>query len=330
MSPEQLLCAKAVRSSDPRARRALEFAATQLAVTMVQRHGVVSRAALTAAGLTRPDIDRLMRRRGLTQVHRRVYVDHTGPLTFDQRVWAAVLAVEPAVVCGPTLIAPDPEAKLIHVAVDASRTVVTPEGVRVHRVRGLDAVAQWKAAPPRMRREDAVLMLVDEAESELDVVRLLTDAARDRAIGVTRLREAEQRRSRLQRRAFVDALLDDIATGVESVLEHAYLTRVERAHGLPRATRQVLRRTERGRQFRDLEYDEHGLVVELDGQRHDSFDAQGRDADRDLADQAGGRRVVRLRWRQVVGDPCRTAVSLSSVMGCRVRPCGPACLAGRS
>jgi hypothetical protein len=73
------------------------------------------------------------------------------------------------------------------------------------------------------------------------------------------------------------------------VLEHGYLTRVERAHGLPTPSRQVLRRTPGGKEYRDMEYDDPALVVELDGKlNHDSFAAQGRDADRDLADQVGG------------------------------------------
>ena len=330
MTPEDLAHAKAQRLADPAARQAAEFAAAQLGVLMAQRVGVVTRAELMAAGLNRSDIDRLVRRRSLCKVHPRVYVDHTGPLTYDQRLWAAVLAVEPAVLCGTTVVSPDPRDKVIHVAVDATRTVISPQGVRVHRVRGLAAVAQWRAVPPRMRREDAVLMLVDEAETELDVVRLLTDGARDRAIGVERLREAERRRSRLSRRAFVRALLDDIATGVESVLEHLYLARVERPHGLPRASRQVLRRTPSGRQYRDVVYADHDFVVELDSQFHDTFDVQGLDADRDLVDQADGRRTARLRWRQVVGDPCRTAARLAAVMGCPVRPCGPGCPAGRA
>ena len=335
MTPEELVRRKALRLTDPQAREAAEFAADRLRIEMKQHDGVVTRAQLRAAGLCRPDIDRLVRRKGLRQVHTRVFIDHTGPLTYDQRIWAAVLALEPAAICGPTLLSPDPEAAQIHVAIDESRRLVAPDGVRVHRVRRLDAVAQWKAAPPRMRREDAVLMLVDEAETELEVIRLITDAARDRRIGAGRLREAERRRSRLARRHLVRALLDDVSAGVESVLEHAYLTRVERAHGLPLATRQVVRRTAGGKEYRDVEYDEFAFVVELDGRiGHDSFDAQSRDAGRDLADLLEDRLVARLRWRQVFEAPCGTAASLARLLQKRgwqgsPTPCGPGCPVGR-
>lgn len=335
MTPVELARDKAAALTDPEERRAQEFAAYLLGVTLFQRDGVVTHAELRAAGLTRSDIDRLLRANSLRRVHRLVYIDHTGPLKPDQRVWAAVLALAPAVVCGRTLITPDPIAELIDVAVDWSRRVCVPDGVRLHRVRGLDAVAQWKTSPPRMRREDAVLMLVDEAPTELDVVRLLTDAARDRNIGVERLRAAERRRTRLRRRAFVRALLEEIAGGVQSVLEYGYLTRVERAHGLPAASRQVLRKTPGGKQYRDVEYDAYGFVVELDGRlNHDSFAAESRDADRDLDDQVSGRAVARLRWRQVFGTPCQTAGRIASLLRRRgwqgtATPCSPSCPLGR-
>lgn len=60
-------------------------------------------------------------------------------------------------------------------------------------------------------------------------------------------------------------VLEDVATGVYSVLEHRYLTRVERPHGLPTARRQRVVRAGRGPAYRDVEYPTIGLVVELDG-----------------------------------------------------------------
>ena len=326
MTPEELAHAKAACLTDPALRREQEFAANQLGITLFQRDGVITRGELRAAGLGRHDVERLLRRRSLRQVHGTVYVDHTGALSFDQRIWAAVLACAPAAVCGPTLLAPDPQQPLIHIAIDASRRVTPPPGVRLHRVRGLDAMAQWKAEPPRVRREDAVMLEVGAAAGELDVVRLLTDAARDRAIGAKRLREAFPRHRRIHRRAFVGALLEDLDSGVSSVLEWGYVERVERAHRLPTPTRQSPRRTAGGREFRDQEYIELGVVIELDGRlNHDSWEAA-----RDLADQAAGKVAVRLRWRQVFGTPCATAGQLDTLLRRRgwtgrAVPCGSSC-----
>jgi hypothetical protein len=147
---------------------------------------VISVGQLHAIGFGRGDIVRLERRGALRRLHPRVYVDHTGPLTRQQRLWAALLFAEPAVVCGPTLLDADADGD-IHIAIDATRRLVRVEGVQVHRVRNLDAVAQWKASPPRMRREDNVVAMVDQATTELDVVRLLTDASRDRKVGAARI-----------------------------------------------------------------------------------------------------------------------------------------------
>lgn len=54
--------------------------------------GVVARRQLLDLdGVDRVEVTRMLRRRDLTEVHRGVYVEHTGPLTWSQRAWAAVL-----------------------------------------------------------------------------------------------------------------------------------------------------------------------------------------------------------------------------------------------
>ena len=78
-------------------------------------------------------------------------------------------------------------------------------------------------------------------------------------------------------------LLTDIAAGTCSVLEHAYLDRVERPHRLARASRQVSVAMPGGSILRDVEYDELDLVVELDGRLfHDEAEQHDRDLERDL------------------------------------------------
>lgn len=256
----------------------------------------------------------MVRRRELTRHLSGVYLDHTGPPSWSQRAWIAVLYAAPAALCGTSALDSPPPDGPIHVAIDASRRLANLEGIRFHRRRGLDSLVRWNASPPRLCTEVAVLDLVDEAEDELSVVRLLTDAVGGRRTTAERVRRCLRGRARLRRRGWVLRLLDDIEAGAGSVLEHAYLTRVERPHGLPRGDRQRRRAGARGAEYRDVEYDV-GLVVELDGRTaHDSFEAGGRDAGRDLDDQADGRRVVRLRWRQVYGDPCRTAARIATIL----------------
>ena len=291
--------------------------------------GVVARRQLPAFGVCDHDVARMLRRRELATAHRGVYVDHTGELSARQRAWAAVLFAAPAALCLESAL--DPEHRPVHVAIDSQRRVRAPEGVVVHRIAGLEDRALWNLSPPRMRLEDAVLDLVERVRSEADVVGLLTEAVTDRLTTAARLRAAALGRSRLRGRRLVLAVLDDVVAGACSVLEHGYLTRVERAHGLPRATRQRLRRTAGGVEYRDVEYDGLGLVVELDGRAgHDGWAAGGRDADRDLDDRAEGRETVRLRHQQVFGTPCRTAGRIAAILQRRgwagsPRSCGPEC-----
>lgn len=291
--------------------------------------GVVARRQLLELDGQDHDIERMLRRKELAVVHPGVYVDHTGELSARQRAWAAVLFAAPAALCGESVL--DLESRPVHVAIDSARRVRVPDGVVVHRVAGLAERALWNLSPPRMRVEDAVLDLVERARSEADVVGLLTEAVNDRLTTPARLRASVGVRKRLRRRRLVLAVLDDVEAGACSVLEHGYLTRVERAHGLPRAARQQVRRTEAGVEYRDVEYAELGLVVELDGQvAHEGWAAGGRDADRDLDDRAEGRETVRLRHQQVFDTPCRTASRIAAILQRRgwtgsPRSCGPEC-----
>ena len=66
------------------------------------------------------------------------------------------------------------------------------------------------------------------------------------------------------------------------MLEHGYLTLVERPHGLPAGRRQV-RDSRHGPLYRDVVYGELDQVVELDGRMwHDSAEQHDADLDRDL------------------------------------------------
>ncbi|WP_121256244.1 type IV toxin-antitoxin system AbiEi family antitoxin domain-containing protein [Nocardioides ferulae] len=295
------------------------------------QRGVVSRRQLHERGFAKHDLDRLVRRRELTRVHPGVFVDHTGDLTTLQRQWAAILYAAPAALhLGSALDLPTPGG-LVHVAIDERRTVRAQPGMRVHRVADLDRIVHWQASPPRVRVEEAALEIAHRARSELDVVAVLADVVNRRLTTADRLKVALERRLRMARRRFVERLLDDLGSGVCSVLEHAFLVRVERAHGLPASDRQVVRTGRGGREYRDAGYPAYRTVVELDGWLgHSSWAAGARDAERDLADVAAGWTVVRLRWQQVLDRPCETAGKLGRALAARgwpgaPRPCGAGC-----
>ena len=129
--------------------------------------------------------------------------------------------------------------------------------------------------------------------------------------------------TRLSQREMLVAVLADVAEGTCSVLEHAYLARVERAHGLPPGLRQVPAVGADGRRMlRDVV---HGgsrprwrQVVELDGRLyHDSATARDRDLERDLDTALEGADTVRLGYGQVLGRPCSTAAKLGRLFQLR-------------
>jgi len=302
-----------------------------------RQDGVIARHQALAAGLLPHDVRRLLRRREWVQVHRGVYVDHTGVLTWIQRSWAAVLWAWPAALWGESALRAaaqtdaGSEDEAIHVVVARHRsTLQPPPRVVVHRTQHLQSRVRWNVGPPRMRLEEAVIDAAIATGTDLDAIALVARAVQRRRTTAARLLRALEDRPRASRRRWLTAVLCDIATGTCSVLEHVYLTWVERPHGLPRADRQRPERSMQGLVYRDADYG--SVLVELDGRLfHDSFEAHDTDLERDLDAGTSGRRTVRLGWRQVFARPCATAAKLVMVMRIhgipvKARPCSPNCL----
>jgi hypothetical protein len=190
---------------------------------------------------------------------------------------------------------------------------------------------QWNRSPPRLRVEEAGIDVAAERDTDFGAIEVLSRLCQGRLTTPTRLLEALEGRARLRRRGWLSEVLNDIAEGTCSVLEHGYLHRVERAHGLPRARRQRPDRSSRGPIYRDAVYEEFNRYVELDGRLfHDSSVQRDLDLDRDLDASIEGRVTVRLGWGQVYDRPCRTAARLewffrSGGWAGAARECGPDC-----
>lgn len=306
----------------------------RLAPLLTMQSGVVRRTQLLEIGFADHDIARMLRRKEIARVHDGVYVDHTGPLTWDQRSWAAVLACWPSVLRGASAQrssdlsrrdGPD-DHRPIEVLVDASRNLRAPRGIDVRRSRQLGEQADWSLLPPRQRPAHWVLELAAEAPAELDAVAVIADAVGAGRVHPDDLRVALDARSRCGRRRFLGGVIGDAAAGTCSVLEHGFLHRVERAHGLPASRRQV-RDSIKGTVYRDVEYPLFATIVELDGRLHHSgVRNRDRDLERDLDAAASDRLTIRLGWGQVFGAECRTAVRLGAVLASHgwagvVRPC---------
>ncbi|MFC6150055.1 MULTISPECIES: hypothetical protein [Mumia] len=171
----------------------------------------------------------------------------------------------------------------------------------------------WNTAPPRLRYEQAVLDVAIASADAVDTVATLARACASRRTTADRLLAAMSDRRRVARRHWLCAVLADIAAGTHSVLEHAYLGRVERPHGLPTPRRQLRSVGSSGTEYRDV--DLGLLVIELDGRLyHETARQRDVDLDRDLDVLGEGRPTARLGWGQVYRRPCRTAVKLARIL----------------
>lgn len=311
------------------------------------QEGVIARRQALRLGLTDPDLARLVRRKDLVRVHPGVYVDHTGRLSWSQRAWAAVLFSWPAALCSESALVAHgvrtatrelertvrrdgSSGPLIHVAVDVHRRVTEPPGVRVHRVTDLSTRVQPNVRPFRLRLEHALVQVASDAPDDAAAIATLADACQERRTTPGRLLDALATHPNLPRRRFLREVLEDVATGAYSVLEHRYLTRVERPHGLPTSRRQRLVQVGRTAAYRDVEYLELGAVVELDGRLgHELPTDRWADLTRDVDALLAGASTMRLGWGHVL-EPCRTALVVGRFL--RVQgweadpaPCGPGC-----
>lgn len=310
----------------------------RLALILKEQDGVVARKQVLGCGLDSAFVRRRLRCRDWVPVFPGVYVEHTGPLTARQREWAVVryawpsaLSHESAIRAVPSEARPVRDTDPIHVVVDAGRRLTKQPGLVIHHSRHMAERVLTHTRPPRVRLEHAVLDVATTAPFDFAVVACLSGVVQARRTTPERLLAALQARARVRRRSFIEGVLADVRDGTCSVLEYRYLHDVERAHSLPPSARQTATGVGR-RGFRDVEYPEWGLIVELDGRAHHD-DAFARDADleRDLdAFVLAAKSSLRLGWGQTVGRACRTAGKVGKALNrCgwpgRAVKCSPDC-----
>jgi hypothetical protein len=166
--------------------------------TLRDQSGVIARRQVDAGGLTKSDIDRLVRRREWVRLLPGVYVDHTGEPTWLQRAWAGVLCFAPSALAGASALRaaagpgwrPHDDAGPIWVAVAAERNVQQRPGYRIRYLSGYDERVLGHTHPPRMRFEEACLDVVAATKPELDRIELLAGACQSRRTTAARLMSA--------------------------------------------------------------------------------------------------------------------------------------------
>jgi hypothetical protein len=277
---------------------------------------VVARRQIAGLGGTDADIARLLRRRELAVVHPGVYVNHTGPITWHQRAWAAVLFYWPAALARVSALPNPPAGAPIHVAVDLTRTVRPVRGVIPHRTADFQQRVRWNACPPAVALEHAVIDVMSGSDDRLQQFQVLAAACQTRETWPAAIASALRSRRRVRDRDFLLALLDDLDRGACSVLEREYLL-LERRHGLPLENRRQTRTRVAGRAaYRDVDHSDFGVVVELDGKAfHDNPRTRDRDFSRDLETAVASSAVtVRLTYGQVFGAGCWTVRQVATLL----------------
>lgn len=306
----------------------------------IMQSGVITRQQARSAGLSDEVMQFHVQRGRWRRVHAGVYVVFSGPLDREAALWAAVLRAGRDAVLSHHSAAEldgliDKPAPTIHVTIPATRRVAAFRGVVVHSRLGIERASHRARLPPRTRVEETVLDLAESSADLPDAIAWITLAIGRRLTKQDLLRDALMFRPRFPWRSDLELLLGPDADGIQSLLEYRYFRYVERPHGLPAGRRQA-RVLGHGRpRYRDVLYDDFGLVVELDGRLAHPTEARWRDIHRDNAAAADGAISLRYGHGDLTATPCLVAVQIGQVLTLRgwrgsLRPCSSSCPVRRS
>lgn len=194
----------------------------------------------------------------------------TGELSAEAQRWRAVWESGPgAVLDGVSALHAAGLTGFVSDTIDVTlprrnrRRPVT--GVRSRRRESVGPTAG--AGVPRVAVEQAALRAAGWARTDRTAVLILCLVVQQRLTHPDRLLRAWRQVRRSPRRALLDAVLADICDGVHSLGELDFAAWCRR-YDLPEPSRQVVRHGPKGRVYLDVEWEDVGLVVEIDGGHH--------------------------------------------------------------
>jgi very-short-patch-repair endonuclease len=312
-----------------------------------QQRGIVARWQVAACSADLSAIDNQVRRGRWQTMYRGVYAAFTGQPDRQAVLWAAVRRCGPDAALSHHTAAEldgltDRRIAAVHVMIHAeSRVFLGREEfscglprILLHRSSRLEQARHPAKTPPRTRVEETVLDLSDLARDVDQVFSLLSAACAGRHTTSARLAEAAANRARLRWRDDVLAALGEVSDGVHTLLERRYARNVELAHRLPKAKRQIRRRSGSASAYLDNSYPDYGVVVELDGLAYHLIEDRWRDIRRDNYLARSDIIVLRYSWADITTRSCEVAMEIAMVLRSRgwtgtIGSCGPACLAAR-
>ncbi|HET9078950.1 MAG TPA: type IV toxin-antitoxin system AbiEi family antitoxin domain-containing protein [Trebonia sp.] len=306
---------------------------------IAEQAGVVSRQQLLRAGVSRSTIDSKVKRGRWQQVHRGVYCTFTGEVKWEARLWAAALYAGPGALLSHETAAEilglaNRRNPVIQVTVPACRRVHPQEGLAIHR--STFDYPRWRpqrGVPPHTFYAETIIDLVASAGTLDDAVAWVSRGIARNKISAAQLTAAARARRRFRWGEQIGDLIAQVAGGSHFPLEFRYDRDVERAHGLPPATKQSrFTKPDGTKGFRDRCYERYGLIVELDGLEFHDEEQRVRDRARDNDAVVTVGATLRYGWPDVNRTPCETAAQVHRTLlkrGYRgtLRPCSAACRA---
>ncbi len=280
-----------------------------------RQHGVVSRAQLLAAGVGAGALDRRAAAGRLVRLHRGVY--RVGPVVAPRAPEMAALLA-----CGASSVISHHSAAALHrqfppqgepeVSVPWRSRLQRPH-IRIHRAASLPSEDVTRLDGLRVTTPSRTLCDLAGVVAFRDLERALAVTLNESRTTPSRIRAVLDRQPRRRGSRRLRALLDaDVSPALtRSEAEEAFLTLIART---------PLSRPETNARVAGIEVDclwrAERLVAEIDGfAYHASARRFESDRRRDAVLVGAGLRVVRVTWRQIVGEPEALLVRLTRALG---------------
>lgn len=232
--------------------------------------GLAHRRDLRAAGVGRADVRSEVTAGRWTLAGRHTVVIGTGTPSGEGLLWQALWETGAGAVldAASALVAAGMKGFVtdtIDVAVPMNNRWHPLAGVTVHRRRDVGPVTG--SGLRRCAPEWATIRAAQWAATDRTAALLVCLAVQQRLVAPQRLLAAWRSVARSPRRHLLDAVIGDVCDGAHSLGELDFARMCRRA-GLPPPTRQAVRSGPGGRVYLDAEWEDVGLVVEIDGGHH--------------------------------------------------------------
>ncbi|HHU09342.1 MAG TPA: type IV toxin-antitoxin system AbiEi family antitoxin domain-containing protein [Intrasporangiaceae bacterium] len=298
-----------------------------------RQHGVLTHAQAVRAGLTEDAIRWRITKGDWTRIVRGIYHAYPGQLDWFGRAHALTLRLGPhaalTMAAAAHLHGVETRQPPILTAAVSGRQVQRLPGTRIVRRDGLATVIR-QGLPVTTAPTTVLDLTAQPGVLWREAVHVSARWIHSGRTTPNDLADALAARARHPHRRVINLALTPIAEGVESVLELQALDRVIDRHGLPRPRLQVPAVIPAGRIRRDAEWEEFGVVLEVDGDSAHTGEAARIDRRRDRHTARSGRLTLRAGFVEIEFEQCELAVDIFLTLRSRgyrkpIVPCTPRC-----